>query len=319
MSYLQSWLALVAARASRCGHRRTRRPPLPLSATLLLACALLQVGGSAQADAEHCLEAHEKAQVQRLESHYVEARELLLTCAQRDCPRLVNSDCSSWLAELDASMPTVVFAVSDDAGRDLLDARVLVNGRLLAHHIDGRALALNPGVYTVRFEADGYAPDELSLSVRDGEKSRLVRGTLRSLASVASVATPSPDGEGAPAVKSSSPPQDDSRARRLRIAGYTLAGASVASFTLTLGAGLRGHAMLAQCEQDGCSQSHADRGEALYRTVNVSAIVGGVLLVVGGASWVAAHLRARADHRAQLAFAPAADLRAIGVQAWGRW
>jgi hypothetical protein len=289
-------------------------------ACLLVAClaGILGVSSAARAnaDAEVCINAHERAQVDRLEGRYLAARAKLLVCAQRECPRLVSTDCTTWLAELDTTLPTVVFAVSDDAGRDLLEARVIVNGRLIANHLDGHALPLDPGVYKVRFEADGYAPDEQTLSVRDGEKSRLARGTLTPLAKIVS---PPKSSDAAPRAQPTRG-AGDPRARRLRLATYTLGAAAVTSFTVTLASSLRGHHMEKECDDDGgCTKDYRERGKLLYSAVNVSAIVGGVFLAAASITLISAVRRAGSSDSARLSFGASADAHGASMAAWGRW
>jgi len=310
--------ALFRSRAEEPRASSFRAACFPLLGPCLASAVVLLGAAGASADAEVCLDAHERAQVDRLQGHYLAARERLLVCAQRDCPRLVSTDCTTWLAALDTTLPTVVFAVSDNAGRDLLEARVIVNGKLIANHIDGHAVPLDPGVYTVRFEADGYAPDEQSLSVRDGEKSRLARATLKPLSSAmstSSAAVPPSDEHDAAGVARGA---GDPRARRLRIATYVLGAAALASFSVTLASSVRGHNMLKVCEQ-GCSDAYAERGELLYRTVNVSAIVGGVLLGAASVTLFSGLRRAASRDAARLGIGAYADLGGASFTAWGRW
>jgi len=304
---------LVASKPA--GHALCRAAFFCLLGLSLASAAVLADAAPARADAELCLDAHERAQVDRLERRYLAARERLLVCAERACPRLVSTDCTTWLAELDSALPTVVFAVSDNTGRDLLEARVIVNGKVIANHVDGHAVPLDPGVYTVRFEADGYAPVEQTLSVRDGEKSRLARGTLTPLgAELASGAGPSADGDPHDAVGG----RGDPRARRLRIATYTLGAAALASFTVALASSLRGHHMLEEC-QDGCSQAYAERGKLLYRTVNVGAIVGGTLLAAASITLFSGWRRAASHDSARLGLGAYADSHSASLSAWSRW
>jgi hypothetical protein len=68
-----------------------------------------------------------------------------------------------------------VFAVSDEAGQDVVDARVFANGKLISERADGRAISIDPGTYTFRFEAPPRAAVEETVSVRQSEKNRIVR------------------------------------------------------------------------------------------------------------------------------------------------
>jgi hypothetical protein len=72
-------------------------------------------------------------------------------------------------------LSSVVFAVSDDQGRDMPSVHVFADGKLLTKQTDGRALVLDPGTYAFRFEADGYASAEATVAMRQSEKNRIVR------------------------------------------------------------------------------------------------------------------------------------------------
>ena len=108
------------------------------------------------------------------------ARERLLSCGQPQCPGPIANDCAGWLVEVDNSLSSVVFAVSDERGGDLTDVRVWANGELLTDQTDGRALVLDPGTYTFRFEAAGHHRSEQHVAIRQSEKNRIVRVSLAS-------------------------------------------------------------------------------------------------------------------------------------------
>jgi hypothetical protein len=134
---------------------------------------------AAQADQNRCVAAHAQAQMEQRSGALLAAREQLLICAQKGCPKPIAADCTGWLAEDEQSLPSVVFAVSDDQGRDLVDVRVTANGAQVADKIDGRALPIDPGLYQLRFEAEGYEPGEQAVTVRQAEKNRIVRMQLQ--------------------------------------------------------------------------------------------------------------------------------------------
>lgn len=252
----------------------------------LLALLLIASRAPAQADMETCLTAHERAQVDRLQGRFLEARAGLAICAQRSCPRLVSKDCTTWLAELEAAQPTVVFTAVDEAGRTLTDVKVHARGALIAEQLDGKPIPLDPGPCAVRYEAEGRGPVQQQLTLHEGEKDRVVRAVLptasASDAIAASVATPREAAASEPAV----PDLDRRRTRWLR-ASYVLGGAAIAALAVSAGSGLRGNRMLQHCDDDGCSDPYRERGKTLFRTVNVSAITGGVLLASSlGALWV---------------------------------
>src|SRR5262245_34728299 len=82
-----------------------------------------------------CLEAYSAAQELRLSGSLLAARDKLLVCSQVGCPGPIVNDCSGWLGEVEAAVPTAVFAVSDEHGRDIVDASIRVGERLLAQRI----------------------------------------------------------------------------------------------------------------------------------------------------------------------------------------
>lgn len=108
-----------------------------------------------------------------------DARAAYLACSAPSCPDVLREDCSRSLVELDATMPTVVFSARAD-GRDITDARVLLDGEAVASALDGHGVALDPGSHVVRFERTGGGVFEVKLVAREGEKNRAVGATFMS-------------------------------------------------------------------------------------------------------------------------------------------
>jgi hypothetical protein len=125
-----------------------------------------------------CIDAHVEAQRARKRGALRLAREKLLSCAQSSCPGLVSNDCTAWLSEVEASVPSIVLAVVDAEGRDLVEVAVSANGQRWLERIDGKATALDPGSYELTFSARGYTPLKVALTVRQAEKDRLIRVQL---------------------------------------------------------------------------------------------------------------------------------------------
>jgi hypothetical protein len=140
----------------------------------LAAIACMVDGASAQQRSE-CLAAHADAQMLRKQGQLLAAHERLMVCAQAGCPALVANDCATWMNEVEASLSSVVFAVSDEAGQDVVETRVLANDKVISERADGRAIQIDPGTYTFRFEAPPRAAVEETVSIRQGEKNRIVR------------------------------------------------------------------------------------------------------------------------------------------------
>jgi hypothetical protein len=247
---------------------------------VLLALALSAVlapASDVHADREACISAHEDAQLMRLRGRYTAARERLLSCAQSACPALISNDCIAWLAEVDASLPSVVFAVADSDSRDLIEVKVHANGALLTERIDGRAVPLDPGVYTLRFEAPGYARFEQVVTVREGQKQRLIRAQL----------APLEPGAAAAAAASGAEPAAE---RRLMIplSSYVLGGTALASLGVGITLAALGKRELdrlePKCEADGCTRGEKVHGKRLYVTADVAFGVSAGLAIA--ATWL---------------------------------
>ncbi len=143
-----------------------------LLGTLLLSIGLTPTSALAD-DVAACVDAYDAAQVLRRAGSLVAARDKLLLCGRDTCPDVVQSSCTTWLDEVDRSMPTVVFHVRGPKGDDAVDVAVWVDGQLLSKGLDGRAVAIDPGVHNLRFEL-GDQSVETRVVVQEGVKNRLV-------------------------------------------------------------------------------------------------------------------------------------------------
>ncbi len=159
-----------------------RRPRRRFAAVVLSTVAAVAQGTLAEADErtdekQACASAAEDAEQLRIDGQLGAARERLLRCSRSECPAAVRSDCAQWMTEVAAAMPTVVLAVRDARGQDVLSARVWVDGIPVAQGLDGKPLELDPGMHKFRFESGGIVVDQVVL-VREGEKSRDITATL---------------------------------------------------------------------------------------------------------------------------------------------
>ncbi len=162
------------------GGMRSRRPCRPIAATLVAAITFGSVASlsAAPPDKASCVAAYESEQTARKDGKLREAREKALYCAQAACPTSLRDQCAQWLAEIDQSMPTVVFVVTDDAGNDLTDVEVWVDGAKLTDKLDGKAIALDPGRHALKFVSEAAPAIEQSIIVREGEKNRELKVKL---------------------------------------------------------------------------------------------------------------------------------------------
>jgi hypothetical protein len=133
---------------------------------------LLPASSAAAPSKDECISVHRDAQSARRAGQLIDARARLLTCAAEGCPPIVADACAALLEEVELATPTVVFDVKDEAGADVADVTVLIDGVSPASRLDGRALAVDPGPRTFSFEAPGGRSVTQRFVVREGEKAR---------------------------------------------------------------------------------------------------------------------------------------------------
>jgi hypothetical protein len=176
--------------------------------TLLTAAALLgffTAGADARADSkQECATAYEKTQALSNSGHLLDARREAVTCSASICSIYVVKDCAQWLAEIDKSLPTVVFAIENAAAIKLLAVHVTVDDQPVAEALDGNPVPLDPGEHVVRFEMLGAEPIEQKVTLQMGAKNRALTASFK-LAPPPPPPAPSPSPEP-PAPPSASPP-----------------------------------------------------------------------------------------------------------------
>lgn len=173
---------------------RLRRLAASVSTFVALASA---ASTAAAGDVQACLAASEKGQKARAAGKLREAREQFLVCGTESCPTIVRRDCAQWTSELTNALPTVVFGAKDKAGRDLFDVRVFVDGERLIDKLDGKAVFIDPGPHTFRFETAGAAPVTEKALIKEGEKTRVLAATFELGESDSAPAPPSDKGSDA--------------------------------------------------------------------------------------------------------------------------
>ena len=202
-------------------------------------------GGAARADeVRACVAASEQAQLRRDEGKLQQARAQMLVCARESCPAPVRKDCAAWLAALDASVPTIVLSAQDEGKHDLFEVEVSLDGAPLKNPLDGKAIPVDPGPHTLRFEARGRPPVEERVLVREGEKRRTVTVQLPT--------GPASPGSGAGSAEPSAPPASPSR---VPVASIVLGGVGVAALGSFAAFGILGKNQLATLHET-CGVTH---------------------------------------------------------------
>jgi hypothetical protein len=188
--------------------------------TVALAAPSAHAGGP---DRKECIAAADDGQRLRDEGKLGAARDKFLTCAAKGCPAVVAKQCGQWLEETDGEIPSISFRVLDREGKEILDARVIVDGRTISESVDARALSTDPGEHTVRVERDGAFVEEKVL-LRPGEKNRIVELAFKPAAPVA---------PAAPAVVAPPPAKPEPTKLHVPLLGWIGVGVAVAGGVTT--------------------------------------------------------------------------------------
>jgi hypothetical protein len=260
-----------------------------------------------------CLDASSKAQSLRDAHMLLEAREKLRVCAAAGCPAVVQTDCATWLAEVETALPTVVVTAKTGAGVDLVDVKVSVDGQPLVTQLDGHAVPMNAGPHTFHFEAAAGMLDQ-RVVIREGEKNQPVAVVL----GAPPVPAPPPE-PPTPAPAPAKSPTGDSGGP-LRTVGWVLGGVGLAGLGL---GGVMGVVAMSDKSSAHCDSSNrCDPGTTGgIRTAallsDIGWISGGVLVATGLALVV---LAPKSSHEtASMVLAPRVDVHGGGASIVGRW
>jgi hypothetical protein len=266
---------------------------------LLVAPAL--VASAAHADEKvACADAALKGQTLGRSHQLLEAREQLRVCAQATCPALVQTDCASWLADVEKALPTVVITAKDAAGDDLTDVKVSANGRPLATKLRGESVPLDPGLYSLHFEtADGLTADREAL-VKEGLKSQELTAVLMG-APLDHVEVP----HGSP----------------WRTVGWVAGAVGVVGLGVGIAFGFSAMSdkSSAHCSAAGVCESGPLGDARTSATISTSGIVAGGVLLAGGAALVLWAPKGNASSSANLKVAPLVGARDGRLLLTGSW
>lgn len=202
--------------------RRVTQSSVIAGQVALLTLSAVALADPPDTETSICVVAFERGQTLRREGALREARDQLLLCAQPTCPALLTERCLPWLEEVRAALPTVIVTAKDRAGRDLSDARVIVDGEVMADGLDGRPLEIDPGPRRIVVARDGMVPVARDVVIAEGEKRRrldVVLDAQKVTASPASAAPPPTPPE----------PRDEEGPSGAMIASYTLSALGTAA------------------------------------------------------------------------------------------
>jgi hypothetical protein len=235
----------------------------------IVAASTLLCGADALAQSkQECADAYTAAQVARRDNKLKDARDKLVVCAKSSCPAALRKDCTPWLAEVEADLPTISVKPVDETGRVVENATIAVDGASVTRDGDLATLRVDPGEHVVRVEAEGMQAAEQKISVVAGASKREL--TLR-LTRVASSSSPPP------------PAASSEPSRPVPVLTFVLAGVGVAGVATFAALGAAGKSKKSALDQQGCkpncSSSTVSAIKTDYNAADVALGVGGVALV----------------------------------------
>jgi len=235
---------------------------------IIALCMLFATAARADdADKQKCLAAYVAGQDAREKGRLRDARVELETCGQDHCPTAVRKDCVEWLAQVTSSLPSVVVASVDDEGKEITNATITLDGQPFSMARDGRAVPIDPGPHTFKFDAPEHEPQTVEIVILEGQKNRLVSGKLVRKQAPKSI-----------------PKEYPRRPYQSRLYGIIIGGAAIASFAVFAGYGISGASDMRDLESgcgatQSCKQEDVDDARAKLITADAFLVTG----IVAGA------------------------------------
>jgi hypothetical protein len=267
-------------------HSRLRDVWRPRSCGFVaLAVPTLLLAGTASAQEKTaCTVAADEGQDLRDAHKPLEALQQFRICAATTCPKVVQDDCTRWLEVTGADVPSVVVTAKSDAGVDLVDVTVSVDGQPFAAKLNGESLSLDPGAHAFHFEAKGSASLDREVVVAEGERNQQVAVVLQTSA------------EPAPVSRSSSLTSTPDRLGTQKILAAAAGGVGVVGLgvgtvfgivALSTRSAANRICPNATCPTQSGSQKWSD-AVAASNFSTAGLIVGGASLLVGATLWFTA-------------------------------
>ena len=142
------------------------------------------------ASLNRCVAAYRESRENERTSHLRAARDLLIECAKPSCSRVLRQQCINRYIRLDADMPSVVPVVTDRSGAPRVDVEVKVDGAPLASRLDGRAIAVDPGVHEFSFHAGGELLASQKVMIIEGQRNRPIAVSVQAKRSLTATKAP---------------------------------------------------------------------------------------------------------------------------------
>ncbi len=250
-----------------------------------------------------CIGANERALDLRQQGRLLDSRRELAACAAARCPDAIQQACRGRMTDLNSAVPSIVFEVKDEAGLDMMDVQLVVDGQP-AGTAGVTARQVDPGRHVFRFEAPGRPAVERVVVLREGEKERRESVQFGPVA----LSQPAVNAREASATASSPVgPHSPATSSALRTGAWITGGVGLA--TMALGGALAIGAKLAYEGAPDCSgtlcrseDGIGTRNRAMKTgdAATVVTLAGAVLAATGVVLWIIAPSSREVSGRAPL-------------------
>jgi hypothetical protein len=245
-------------------------------------------------DKQACYDMFESGQKQAKKGQMRDAIESFQACGRPECPNTVQPECVKNASELQRTVPTVTLSALDERGKDLFDVRILIDSKLVASKLDGKAIAIDPGRHVIRFEITGREPIQEEVLIREGEKNRPVSANWSKPAGEKRVGDESTTSKPTPSVDSSTKSENKSETvsesksdKPSLVPPIVVMSVGAVTAITGLVIWLTAPSLPPECKDNVCSGPgiSKERAEELASTANsnkTQTTVGPILLVGGG-------------------------------------
>ena len=129
---------------------------------------LASAAEQAPSETNRCISEHSQSQRLRRDTDFMTSRQLLIQCADENCPSLVRDDCTAWLNELEARIPSIVLS-GKEAGNDVPISSVYIDGHLI-NYVAGVSHQLNPGTHEITATDSQDRKSTKTVTIIEGQK-----------------------------------------------------------------------------------------------------------------------------------------------------
>ncbi len=159
-----------------------KKQRLWMAPAVLIAMTTWAGRANAEDDKTTCVRSYTDAQTLRSQHKLIAARSQLRSCSRAQCAPFMSGgivkDCTDWLAQTEAAIPSVVLSVVDSSGNEVMAVNAWIDGTQVATKLDGRGMDIDPGSHIFTFQGATVPKTERTTLVLEGKKDQLVRVTL---------------------------------------------------------------------------------------------------------------------------------------------